>query len=345
MDNNNVLVTGAAGFIGYHVCKNLLEEGYHVIGIDNLNSYYDVDLKNARLKNIKDCVAKIKSSWNFYKTDITNKEYLIEIFNKYRPKIVINLAAQAGVRYSIANPDLYVESNIVGFTNILECCRNFQIKNFLYASSSSVYGGNTNIPFSEKDSTNHPISIYAATKRANELIAHSYSHLYGIPSTGLRFFTVYGPWGRPDMAPMKFTKMIFNKKTIKVFNYGKMSRSFTYIDDVVEIIKLFINKPASGEKFFDTKNPNSSISWAPHKIFNIGNPDNVNLLDFIKILEKEIGINAIKELSPLQPGDVVDTSSDCELLNKYLGLGPLTAIDKGVKELVAWYKYFYNLES
>ena len=342
MNSNKILVTGAAGFIGYHVCKNLLEEGYSVIGIDNLNSYYDVDLKNARLKEIEEFISSNKLLWSFYKCDISNKEYLLEIFNKCKPKIVINLAAQAGVRYSLINPDLYIDSNIAGFTNVLECCRNFQIENFLYASSSSVYGGNTKVPFSEKDSSNHPVSLYAATKLSNELIAHSYSHLYGIPSTGLRFFTVYGPWGRPDMAPMKFTKMILEKKIIKVFNYGKMSRSFTYIDDVAEIIKLFINKPAIGEKFFDTKNPNPSTSWAPHKIFNIGSPDNINLLDFIKILEKEIGIDAIKELSPMQEGDVVNTSSDCELLKNYIGMGPSTSIEKGVKKFVSWYKFFYN---
>ena len=343
MNSNKVLVTGAAGFIGYHVCKNLLEEGYSVIGIDNLNSYYDVDLKNARLKEIEELISRKKSSWRFYKSDISNKESLLEIFNKCKPQIVINLAAQAGVRYSLLNPEVYIESNIVGFTNILECCRNFQIKNFLYASSSSVYGGNTKVPFSEKDSTKHPVSLYAATKLSNELIAHSYSHLYGIPSTGLRFFTIYGPWGRPDMAPMKFTKMIFEKKIIKVFNYGQMSRSFTYIDDVAKIIKLFINKPAMGEKFFDTKKPNSSISWAPHKIFNIGSPNNINLLNFINILEKEIGIDAIKELSPMQAGDVINTSSDCELLKNYIGIVPSTPIDKGIKKFVSWYKNFYNI--
>ena len=344
MNSNKVLVTGAAGFIGYHVCKSLLKDGYDVIGLDNLNSYYDVELKIARLKSLDEFTSNNKSSWHFYKSDISQKNSLLEIFNKCRPKIVINLAAQAGVRYSISNPELYIESNIVGFTNVLECCRNFQIENFLYASSSSVYGGNTKVPFSEQDNTKHPISLYAATKLSNELIAHSYSHLYGIPSTGLRFFTVYGPWGRPDMAPMKFTKMIFEKKPIKVFNYGKMSRSFTYIDDVAEIIKLFINKPAKGEKSFDTNYPNSSTSWAPHKIFNIGNPENINLLDFIKILEKEIGIKAVKKLTPIQAGDVVNTSSDCQLLRKYLGIGPLTTIDKGVKEFVSWYKFFYNVD-
>ena len=343
MNSNKVLVTGAAGFIGYHVCKSLLKNEYDVIGVDNLNSYYDVNLKIARLKTLEKFISSKKSSWHFYKSDISKKNSLLEIFNKCRPKIVINLAAQAGVRYSILNPELYIESNIVGFTNVLECCRSFEIKIFLYASSSSVYGGNTKVPFSEKDPTKHPISLYAATKLSNELIAHSYSHLYGIPSTGLRFFTVYGPWGSPDMAPMKFAKMIFEKKPIKVFNYGKMSRSFTYIDDVAEIIKLFIKKPAKGEKSFDTKYPNSSISWAPHKIFNIGNPENINLLDFIKILEKEIGIKAVKELSPIQAGDVVNTSSDCELLKEYLGIGPLTTIDKGVKKFISWYKCFYNL--
>ena len=284
-----ILVTGAAGFIGYHLCNKLLSEGYSVVGIDNLNTYYDVNLKKERLRQINNNEQNA-NKWTFIKSDISNKNLISEIFEKYLPKVVFNLAAQAGVRYSIENPEIYINSNIVGFSNVLESCRKFKVENFIYASSSSVYGGNTNFPYSESDSANHPISLYAATKRSNELIAHSYSHLYNIPITGIRFFTVYGPWGRPDMAPMKFTKQIFENETIQVFNYGKMSRGFTYIEDVTNLLSKLINKKAKGIETFDKTNPNPSISWAPHKILNIGNSENINLLEFINILEKDIGI-------------------------------------------------------
>ena len=241
-----IIVTGAAGFIGFHLCRRLLESGVNVIGIDNVNEYYDVHLKEKRLDILNKLILK-KNKWEFFKLDLSNKNSLLEIFEEYKPEKVVNLAAQAGVRYSIINPNAYINSNIVGFNNILECCRALKIKNFLYASSSSVYGGNTKTPFKETDATNHPISLYAATKRANELMAHSYSHLYNIPATGLRLFTVYGPWGRPDMAPMLFTKAILSKQPIKVFNNGNMSRSFTYINDIIEIIYKLINKPATSD--------------------------------------------------------------------------------------------------
>ena len=341
MNSNKILVTGAAGFIGYHVCKNLLEAGYSVVGIDNLNSYYDVNLKNARLKELEKCVSSNSSSWSFFKNDITNKESLIEIFNKFRPRIVINLAAQAGVRYSLKNPELYIESNIVGFTNILECCRNFQIKNFLYASSSSVYGGNTKVPFSEEDSTNHPVSLYAATKRSNELIAHSYSHLYGIPSTGLRFFTVYGPWGRPDMAPMIFVKSIINSEPIKVFNFGQMTRDFTYINDISEAIFKCTFKPASSDSEFDEYNPDSSTSTAPHRIFNVGNSKSVELNYFIELIEDRLKKKANKVFCSLPPGDVINTYADTSRLEKWIDFKPKTPIEDGIISFIDWYKNYY----
>ena len=337
-----ILVTGAAGFIGYHLCNKLLSEGYSVVGIDNLNTYYDVNLKKERLRQINNNEQNA-NKWTFIKSDISNKNLISEIFEKYLPKAVFNLAAQAGVRYSIENPEIYINSNIVGFSNVLESCRKFKVENFIYASSSSVYGGNTNFPYSESDSANHPISLYAATKRSNELIAHAYSHLYNIPSTGLRFFTVYGPWGRPDMAPMKFTKQIFEHETIQVYNYGNMSRGFTYIEDVTNLLSKLINKKAKGIETFDKAKPNPSISWAPHKILNIGNSENINLLEFINILEKEIGIKAKKEFLSLQAGDVLNTSADCTLLKDYIGNSPKTPLKYGIKEMVKWYKEFYKL--
>ena len=337
-----ILVTGAAGFIGFHLCKKLLNEGFNVVGIDNLNSYYDVDLKKSRLKLLDSYHKKYFNFWDFIKVDLTNKDALDEIFCKYKPKVIINLAAQAGVRYSIDNPSAYIESNLLGFSNILECCRSFKVDKFLYASSSSVYGGNTKIPYAESDPTNHPVSLYAATKRSNELLAHSYSHLYKIPSIGLRFFTVYGPWGRPDMAPMKFTKLILSKQPLMVFNSGKMSRSFTYIDDAIELVFRLIKKNNLWDVNFDTTKPNPSTSWASHRILNIGSSANIKLLDFIATLEKELGIQALKELKPMQRGDVVNTSADCELINNLVGEINQTSIEKGVKEFVEWYKDYYN---
>ena len=337
-----ILVTGAAGFIGFHLCKKLLNEGFNVVGIDNLNSYYDIDLKKSRVKLLDIYLKKNFNFWDFIKVDLTNKDSLYEIFYKYKPKIIINLAAQAGVRYSIDNPSAYIESNLLGFSNILECCRRFKVDKFLYASSSSVYGGNTKIPYAESDPTNHPVSLYAATKRSNELLAHSYSHLYKIPSVGLRFFTVYGPWGRPDMAPMKFTNLILSKQPIKVFNNGKMSRSFTYIDDVIELVFRLIRKNNIWDNDFDTTNPNPATSWASHRILNIGSSVNIKLLDFIATLEKELGIQALKELRSMQQGDVVNTSADCELIKNITGEINLTSIENGVKKFVEWYKDYYN---
>ena len=337
-----ILVTGAAGFIGFHLCKKLLKEGFNIVGIDNLNSYYDIDLKKSRIKLLDNENAKKSNFWNFIKVDLLNKDALYEIFYKYKPKVIINLAAQAGVRYSIDNPATYIESNLVGFFNILECCRSFKIKKFFYASSSSVYGGNTKIPYAESDPTNHPVSLYAATKRSNELLADSYSHLYNIPSVGLRFFTVYGPWGRPDMAPMIFTKLILSKRPIMVFNSGKMSRSFTYIDDAIELVFRLIKKNNIWDFNFNKDKPNQSTSGASHRILNIGSSVNIKLLDFIETLEKELGIEAIKELKPMQQGDVVNTSADCELINNLVGKIDLTSIEDGVKKFVEWYKDYYN---
>ena len=339
--SKTILVTGAAGFIGFHLCKSLLEEGYKIIGLDNLNDYYDVKLKEKRLKVISEKVSENKSSWHFTKTDIKNNDDLIKVFEDFKPEIVVNLAAQAGVRYSLINPTSYINSNIVGFLNILECCKKFKIKNLLYASSSSVYGGNSKIPFSEQDSVNHPVSLYAATKRSNELMAHTYSHLYNLKATGMRFFTVYGPWGRPDMAPMIFAESILSKKPIKVFNYGKMSRSFTYIDDVIKAIKKLILKPATPDKNFSPDNPNPSTSWCPHRIFNIGNKNSINLQEFIITLEKELNIKATKKYLPIQPGDVEETLSENSLIESWCGNINETSVSVGVKKFIKWYKSYH----
>jgi len=342
LNYKKVLVTGAAGFIGFHICKRLIKENFYILGLDNLNSYYDLDLKRRRLEEISKISEEFNKKWNFIEVDLVDKKSLKEVFSKFEPEIVINLAAQAGVRYSIINPDAYINSNIVGFTNILECCRTNKIKNLLYASSSSVYGGNTKTPFKEIDSTNHPISLYAATKRSNELLAHTYSHLYDISATGLRFFTVYGPWGRPDMAPMIFTKAILSKKPIKIFNYGKMSRSFTYIDDITNIIYKLINKPATPDKNFDKNKPNPSTSWCSHRIFNIGSENSIKLLDFIKLLEDELGMKSEKEYIDMQLGDVQHTYSECTLIKEWVGSYNNTSIRKGIKDFINWYKYFYS---
>ena len=340
--NDYILVTGAGGFIGFHLCKKLIETNHKVIGIDNLNSYYEKELKNSRLEILKNLSSEKGKNWNFKKIDLIDKENLKEIFEIYSPNIVVNLAAQAGVRYSLENPSQYINSNIVGFANLLEYCRIFKTKNLLYASSSSVYGGNKKVPFSELDPVNHPISLYAATKRSNELMAHSYSHLFNIPSTGMRFFTVYGPWGRPDMAPMIFLNSIINRKPIKIFNYGKMSRSFTYIDDVIEIICRLINKPARPDKVFSNYEPKASTSWCPFNIVNIGNKNSIDLLKFISYLEKGIGITAIKDFQDLQKGDVEDTLSDDKILKNYIGKIEYTSIEDGIRNLITWYKSFYK---
>ena len=337
--NKKILITGSAGFIGFHLCKKLISNGFQVIGIDNINDYYDIGLKKKRLDILTQSSNK---NWQFFKTDLIKKDELLKIFQDHKPTTVINLAAQAGVRYSIENPNAYINSNIIGFQNILDCCKSISVNNLLYASSSSVYGGNINTPFSELDSVDHPLSIYAATKRANELFAHTYSHLYNIKSTGMRFFTVYGPWGRPDMAPMIFAKSIYSKKPIQVFNHGKMSRSFTYIDDVITSIEKLIEKPALVDKKFDRNNPNPASSSCPHRIFNIGSNKSVDLEEFISKLEREIGINAIYEYRDMQAGDVKETKADCSILDNWIGEYPKTSLDEGIKNFVTWYKDFYN---
>ena len=337
-----ILITGSVGFIGYHLSKRLLEENISVIGIDNMNSYYDIKLKEARLQNLRKITLKENINFNFIKADINNKSLINEIFEANKPDIVLNLAAQAGVRYSIENPSAYIQTNLVGFSNILEACRKYPVKQLIYASSSSVYGGNTKMPFSEKEGANHPVSLYAATKRSNELLAHSYSHLYSIPSIGLRFFTVYGPWGRPDMALFLFTKAILNAEPIKVFNHGNMQRDFTYIDDIIESILRLIKKPPKPDKSFDTSNPRADTSWAPHMIFNIGNSTPESLTDYISAIEDSLGIVAKKIFLPMQPGDVPSTYSDCSNLEKYIDYKPNTSIKDGVEVFVNWYKEFYG---
>ena len=339
--NKNILVTGAAGFIGFHLCKKLIDNGIKIIGIDNINDYYDIELKKKRLEILSQ--TSCTNNWLFYKTDLLDKDQLLQIFQDHKPEIVINLAAQAGVRYSIENPRAYINSNILGFQNILDCCKESSIKHLLYASSSSVYGGNINSSFSELNPVDHPVSIYAATKRANELFAHTYSNLYDIPSTGLRFFTVYGPWGRPDMAPMIFANSIYSQKPIQVFNYGNMSRSFTYIDDVIDTIEKLIEKPAIIDNNFDENKPNpSSSNTSPHRIFNIGNKESVNLENFISLIEKEIGIKAIIEYREMQAGDVKETKADTSLLEDWIGEYPKTPLDQGIKKFITWYRNFYN---
>ncbi len=333
------LVTGAAGFIGFHLCKRLLMEGEKVIGIDSMNDYYDINLKKARL----DLLYKLSTNNFFFeKEKLENKKNIFNIFKLRKPKNVINLAAQAGVRYSIENPEAYLNSNLVGFINILEACRYNDVDHFVYASSSSVYGGNVNMPFSEKDSVDHPVSLYAATKKSNELIAHSYSHLYGIPSTGLRFFTVYGPWGRPDMALFIFTKSIISSKAIDIFNNGNMIRDFTYIEDIIESLCRVIRKPPKPNQNYDRRNIDPSSSWSPHKVFNIGNSNPVPLMRFVEALEDALGKKAIKNFLPLQLGDVASTHADTKLLENWINFKPNTSIEIGIRNFVNWYQEFYK---
>ncbi len=338
-----VLVTGAAGFIGYHVCRKLIGENIEVIGIDNLNNYYDVKLKEDRINELFTISKTDKNLFEFLKIDIADKNNLETIFKKFQIEKVINLAAQAGVRYSIENPDAYIQSNLVGFGNILECCRHYKIKHLVYASSSSVYGGNENLPFSELDSVDHPVSLYAATKKANELMAHSYSSLYELPSTGLRFFTVYGPWGRPDMALFLFTKAIIEKKKINVFNHGNMIRDFTYIDDIVESLFRVLNKPPSFDPLFDKKDPNPGSSWVPYKVFNIGNSDPIELIKYIEAIEDSLGVQSVKNYLPMQKGDVASTAADTSSLESWIGFKPETNVKEGVDKFVEWYiSYIQN---
>ena len=339
-----VLVTGAAGFIGFHLCLKLLSDNYIVIGIDSLNDYYDVKLKEERLKIISSEAKKINGEFIFLKIDITQAKELKKVFDKYKPSRVVNLAAQAGVRYSLINPNSYYSSNLIGFGNILENCIEHKIRHFVYASSSSVYGGNIKLPLSEKDSVDHPVSLYAATKRANELIAHSNSHIYGLPSTGLRFFTVYGPWGRPDMALFLFTKAMLNGEKIDVYNNGNMIRDFTYVDDVAISIVKILEKPPSKKKDFDKSNMSPETSWAPHQIFNVGNSNPIKLMDFLRVLEENLSIKAKINFLPMQSGDVPATASDSSLLENYINYKPTTSVEKGIAQFVIWYKNFYGIE-
>ena len=334
-----ILVTGAVGFIGFHLSKLLIDKHYHIIGIDNMNDYYDKKLKDDRLT-----ILSKYDNFVFHKIDLNDKQLLNNIFKEYKPNYVINLAAQAGVRYSIENPYAYVDSNLIGFMNILEACRNYPVKHLIYASSSSVYGGNKVAPFSTNHNVDHPVSLYAATKKSNELMAHTYSHLYEIPTTGLRFFTVYGPWGRPDMAYFSFTKNILEGKPIKVFNHGNMERDFTYIDDIVEGIYKLIDRPPIGKKDWDESKDDLSTSFAPYKIYNIGNNQPIKLMRFINALEDALGKEAEKIYMDMQPGDVLRTYADVSDLERDIGFKPSTSIEDGLKKFVEWYKDYYKIE-
>lgn len=348
-----ILVTGSAGFIGYHLSKRLLERGDEVVGIDNINDYYDINLKYGRLKELgiakeatgdgKRVESSLFKNHSFYKADLADKEAIEKIFKEENFDAVVNLAAQAGVRYSLENPHAYVQSNVVGFLNILEGCRHFGVKNLCFASSSSVYGLNESQPFKTSDKTEHPISLYAATKKSNEMMAHTYAHLYGISTTGLRFFTVYGPWGRPDMAPMLFSDAILNGRAIKVFNNGNMSRDFTFIDDIVEGIIKVIDNPAAPNRNWSPKEPDIASSSAPYRLYNIGNSTPVKLMDFINELEKALRKEAKKNFLPLQDGDVVSTYADVSNLVRDFGYNPNTPLGEGIARFVKWYREFYKI--
>ncbi|MDT3698299.1 MAG: NAD-dependent epimerase [Thermincola sp.] len=333
------LVTGCAGFIGFHLAKRLLAEGRQVIGLDNLNNYYDVSLKQSRLN-----ILKQNKEFSFVEASLEDNYAVEQLFANHSFTAVINLAAQAGVRYSLENPRAYIDSNIVGFLNILEACRHHKVAQLIYASSSSVYGANTKMPFSVHHNVDHPLSLYAASKKANELMAHTYSHLYGLPTTGLRFFTVYGPWGRPDMALFLFTKAILAGETIKVFNNGKMRRDFTYIDDIVEGIVRLLNKKPAPNGAWDGHNPDPGTSFAPYKIYNIGNNQPVELLDFIAALEEKLGCAAKKEFLPLQAGDVPATFADVDDLMRDVGFKPMTSVKQGISNFIDWYKDYYEID-
>ena len=333
-----VLLTGAAGFIGRATALRLLDRGDEVVGLDNLNDYYDVSLKLDRLRFLEP-----RSGFRFVKLDVGDRTGVAELFARERFDRVIHLAAQAGVRYSLKNPHAYVDSNLVGFVNILEGCRHAQVEHLVYASSSSVYGGNTQMPFSEHDSVDHPVSLYAATKKANELMAHCYSHLYGLPTTGLRFFTVYGPWGRPDMALFLFTRAILARQPIDVFNHGNMQRDFTYVDDIVEGVIRVLDRPATSNPGYIAEQPDPATSNVPYRVFNIGNHNPVPLLDFIGAIEEALGISAVKRMLPLQDGDVPATYADTDLLDEWVGFAPATPIGDGVKRFAAWYRDYYKV--
>lgn len=334
---SKILVTGAAGFIGSHLSLRLLDRGDEVVGLDNLNDYYDVSLKEARLARFNE-----HENFRFIKMDLSDRAAMEELFATEGFDKVVNLAAQAGVRYSLQNPHSYIDSNIVGFTNILEGCRHQQVKHLVYASSSSVYGANQTMPFSVHDNVDHPLSLYAASKKANELMAHTYSHLYGLPTTGLRFFTVYGPWGRPDMALFLFTKAILEGRPIDVFNHGKMKRDFTYVDDIVEGIVRVLDRVAEANPSWSGKKPDPGTSSAPYRLYNIGNNNPVELMQFIEAIEKALGKKAEKHFLPLQSGDVPATYADVDDLMKDVGFCPATPIDSGIRSFVDWYKEYYK---
>ncbi|MBI1623205.1 NAD-dependent epimerase [Comamonas suwonensis] len=335
---NPVLITGCAGFIGMHCTKRLLEQGVPVVGIDNLNNYYDVALKHARLDELRP-----HANFRFVELDVADRQGMADLFTQVAPSKVLHLAAQAGVRYSIDQPDDYTDSNLLGFGNILQGCRKHKVAHLVYASSSSVYGGNTKMPFAESDAVDHPISYYAATKKANELMAHTYSHLYGTPTTGLRFFTVYGPWGRPDMALFKFTKAILAGEIIDVYGDGKLVRDFTYIDDIVEGIMRVLDKPATADASYDSQRPNPGTSTAPYRIFNIGNNSPTVLMDYIAALEGALQTTARKQMLPIQPGDMHSTSADTRALQAWVGFSPAMPVTTGVQRFVDWYRSFYRV--
>ncbi len=335
-----ILVTGAAGFIGMHTCLRLLARGDHVVGLDNLNDYYDVRLKEDRLKQLQG-----HSNFIMARMDMADSVAVAQLFAREQFQRVINLAAQPGVRYSLKNPHAYIQSNIVGFTNVLEGCRHNNVEHLVFASSSSVYGANTAMPFSVRQNVDHPVSLYAATKKANELMAHTYSHLYGLPSTGLRFFTVYGPWGRPDMSPSLFTSAILEGRAIDVFNHGKMQRDFTYVDDIVEGVVRVLDIPATPNPKFDTTNPDPSTSYAPYRVYNIGNHQPVELMTFIETIENALGRKAIKNMLPMQAGDVVATFAETKELRDEFGFSPSTSLQIGVGKFVEWYVGYHGTPS
>jgi len=350
-----ILITGTAGFIGFHLAEKLLKKGYVIVGLDNINDYYDVKLKYDRLAfhGIDSEIASqfhriqtssLHSNYQFVRMNLEDKDALFSLFEKNKFDVVINLAAQAGVRYSLTNPDVYVSSNIQGFLNILEAARKYPVKNLIYASSSSVYGLNKSIPFQENHSANHPISLYAASKKANEMMAHTYSQLFGIPTIGLRFFTVYGPWGRPDMALFLFTKAITEGKTFQVFNHGDMSRDFTYVQDIVESIDRLVNNPAQSDPHWDPQNPNPAHSSAPYRIYNIGHNAPVQLMDYVKNIEKYLGMQAKIEFLPLQDGDVPNTWADVSELIQAVNYKPQVKIEEGIDQFVKWYTEYYKIE-
>ncbi|MDG2334569.1 MAG: NAD-dependent epimerase [Myxococcota bacterium] len=333
-----VLVTGTAGFIGSALAQYLLERGDEVVGIDNLNDYYDVELKRSRLERLSGYPGFVDLRF-----DIENADEVFRAFSEHRPERVVNLAAQAGVRYSLENPQAYVSANLVGFVNILEACRHNEVEHLVYASSSSVYGANTKVPFSVHDNVDHPISLYAASKKANELMAHTYSHLFGLPTTGLRFFTVYGPWGRPDMSLFLFTQKILAGEPIDVFNYGNHRRDFTYIDDIVEGVVRTLDRVASPDQDWSSDRPDSATSQAPYRLYNIGSNNPVELLRFIELIEENLGLKAERNLLPLQPGDVPDTYADVDALVEDVGYKPSTSVEVGIARFVEWYRDYYGV--